>query len=82
MAPKKRIIDVESMRKWVNDPNFHQSYNVEKFMNLFSNRSILVERGLTCMLSNFKINTTFDYMGWHNFFKMTFPNPNLFFIAR
>jgi hypothetical protein len=82
MAPKKRIKDVESMRKRVNDPNFLQSDNVEKFMNLFSNRSIVVKRGLTSMLSNFKIDTIFDYMGWHTFFKMTFPGPNLFFILR
>jgi hypothetical protein len=82
MAPKKRIKDVESMRKRVNDPNFLQSDNVEKFMNLFSNRSIVVKRGLTSMLSNFKIDKIFDYMGWHNFFKMTFLSPNLFFILR
>jgi len=50
MTPKKHLRDVESMRKRVNNPNFHQSDNVEKFVNLFSNRSIVVERGLTSML--------------------------------
>lgn len=46
MTPKKYIRDVESRRKQVNEPNFPQNDNVEKFINSFANQFIAVEKGL------------------------------------
>jgi len=57
----------------LNDPNIPLSDNVEKFMNSFTNWSIVVERGLRSMVRDFEIDTIFDYMGWQNLFHLKNP---------
>jgi hypothetical protein len=42
-------------------------------MNFFANQSIVVERDLGSILSDFRIYTIFDYIGWQNLFHLKNP---------
>jgi hypothetical protein len=69
---------VESRSKKANDPIFYQGDNIQRFCTSFSNRSIVIERGLGNDLCVFGIDGIFEQIGWSTLFYIKKPTYSKF----
>jgi len=73
MAPKKHLGDIKTRSKRANDPTSYQGDNIQRFLSSFSNRAIVVEKGLENDLITFSIYTIFNQLGWITLFDLKKP---------
>jgi len=73
MAPNKHLGDIKTRSKRANDPTSYQGDNIQRFLSSFSNRVIVVEKGLKNYLITFGVYIIFNQMGWITLFDLKKP---------